>query len=185
MHVPISSSRSDRNSAVVDNKTCHLGYCYIRSEGGSYVGGLLVVTETGCPVAFHYTRPIRPNDMQRVLYGAALDRAISGDLITRSLLDATKQALRCLFVSSPACLGVRPSSPFPVVYPVAEHDEVELLPKVNVVAAANSKWLVHAGYESDAAPLAELLERVGGREVLLEPFTRIRTALEELQKQAA
>lgn len=187
MHVPIRSNEPEQKSrAQQGHEQNHLGYLYVDyRDDGSYVGGLLIVTLTGCPVAFHYTRPICPDELHRILYGASLEQAIAGDLIGKSLIDATRQKLKCLFLSHPACLTVRPHIDFAAVCRAVEGSGAVGARRVATVTAGGVEWYVREGFEADGRVVAELIEQVGGTDVLLEPFVRVRTALEHLRRQAA
>ncbi len=188
MHVPIASRNA--TSARLDKQPqdpgTYVGYCLVeQSEDGSFSGGLLVVTHKGCPVAFHYTRPICPDQVQRILYGAQLEEAVAGDLITASLVSATKQKLACLLVSRPACLVVRPATGFPVGCPAALGAPSTSSKHLARVTVAGTAWYVHSDFERDAATLAEMVDRMGGIDVALEPFQRVRLALDHIHQRAA
>lgn len=56
------------------------------TEEGDYLGGLLVTNETGVPKEFRHTQPIRPTQLQKMIYGDTLDRSIGSEAIAQTLL---------------------------------------------------------------------------------------------------
>ncbi len=51
-----------------------------------YFGGYLVLSEFGRPLEFHCSTPVRPNQAQKILYGATLRSYVLGELIGQALL---------------------------------------------------------------------------------------------------
>src|SRR3989304_4623640 len=50
------------------------------------VGGYLVLNQSGRPLEFHCTAPIKPNRAQQILYGPTLEPYLFGEQIGRALL---------------------------------------------------------------------------------------------------
>jgi hypothetical protein len=54
--------------------------------GGAFAGGLLVCDNRGLPVDFRYVEPIKPTQLQRLIYGEALRRYVMVEAIGAGLL---------------------------------------------------------------------------------------------------
>ncbi len=63
-----------------------IGYLSVKNIGGKFVGGVLVVDERAIPVEFKYTEPVVPTELQKIIYGKALHRYLSVELIAKALL---------------------------------------------------------------------------------------------------
>lgn len=67
----------------------HLAYVATYSPGnGVVMGGVLVTQANGLPMAFHYTEPVVPGRMQRLLYGKTLLPFLKQQVVTQSLMGA-------------------------------------------------------------------------------------------------
>ncbi len=158
-----------------------LGYLLTdETPATGYFGGLLIITSAGRPVAFHYTQqPVKPTEMHRILYGASLESFVRGHLIACSLLRACRHRPKLLLVSDGLLVSLQPTFGVPTAAPFDE--SLPAPPDCAVVTVAGTKWLIH-GREGEHVRrlLADQLEAVGGVEVLIEPFGRVRAALERL-----
>ena len=63
-----------------------IGYLSIKNINGKYTGGLLVVDQDGIPQEFKYSEPITPTKLQRIIYGKALEKYLSIEIIAKTLL---------------------------------------------------------------------------------------------------
>ena len=63
-----------------------IGYALSLSTPTGIIGGILVTDEKGFPLEFQYTDPILPTKIQRILYGASLDKYLKVDVILDNLL---------------------------------------------------------------------------------------------------
>ena len=166
-------------------------------------GGYLVLNAAGRPLEFHCTAPVKPNRTQEILYGAMLKPFLYGEQIGQTLLAKAKVTPLVVCTDQSAILAAREFSDVPLLQVLeakgtgkgakdaersggpddaerrhesyANHSLVEFELGRNRVA-------VHALHSSDQPliidrwqPHAELLD-------LLEPFCRIREALEEAQR---
>ncbi len=59
-------------------------FCHVSQEG-RHAGAILVTNQIGVPLEFKYTEPIAINRLQRILYGAVLDRYIHETLLRDAL----------------------------------------------------------------------------------------------------
>lgn len=65
----------------------YLGYFKMYSEREMYLGGLMVVDQRGIPVEFKYTDTIKPSKLQKVLYGAVLEKYLKEEVIIGNLVE--------------------------------------------------------------------------------------------------
>ncbi len=59
-------------------------YCQTGSDG-KHVGGMLVTNRIGVPLEFKYTEPVTITRLQKILYGAVLDRYLQETLLRECL----------------------------------------------------------------------------------------------------
>ena len=62
-----------------------VGFFHHLSADGKHMGAILVTNHIGVPLEFKYTEPVTMNRLQRILYGAVLDRYIHETAIRDSL----------------------------------------------------------------------------------------------------
>ena len=63
-----------------------IGYISVKNIGGKFVGGILVVDDSGIPVEFKYTEPVVPTELQKIIYGKVLEKYLSVEIIAKTLL---------------------------------------------------------------------------------------------------
>ena len=156
-------------------------------------GGYLVLNTAGRPMEFHCTAPIKPNRAQQILYGPTLEPFIYGEQIGQTLLEkaGTKPMFVC--IDRPARWAVREHVAPPVAWglPADNHQTAGHTYRIDN-AHGNGTHMVHFQHGSNrlAVPeraddrrlitehLAELAESFD----LVEPFARIREAIDEAQR---
>lgn len=171
-----------------------LAYFLATKEGGSYLGGLLVVDGAGIPVDFRYTEPITPTKLQSVLYGKALEPHLKEEVIQKTLLKELKGAPDLLVIpASDLAGGWGGEARCPVV--ALQRSQEQPLPRLGEVFRVNPRELLLQLAEG-AAPLrvifsaavdaaaqegacAKLVE-AGYHLDLLEPHERVAAALQSL-----
>src|SRR5271156_3836994 len=81
---------------------------YVQVDGnGSGRGALLVTDDATRPLEFRCTSPIKPNPLQRMLYGQTLRSYIAADLVGEPLLSATQEKPYVVLVKEPLFLKLR------------------------------------------------------------------------------
>ena len=64
-----------------------LGYMVVKNiEGSTYMGGIGVFNKYGIPQEFRYTDPVEPTEVQRILFGESLDKAVRVKVVGESLV---------------------------------------------------------------------------------------------------
>lgn len=144
-------------------------------------GGYLVLNAAGRPLEFHCTAPVKANRTQEILYGAMLKPFLYGEQIGQTLLAKAKVQPLLVCTDQTPVLAAREFSDMPLVQvldPKSKSDGHSLVE----FELGRNRVAVQASYSTDQQrvvdrwkPHAELLD-------LLEPFTRIREALEEAQR---
>lgn len=164
------------------------------------IGGYLILNAVGRPLEFHCTAPVRPNRAQEILYGPTLAPFLYGEQIGQTLVAKSKS--RPMFV----CTDVEP------VLSAREFVPVPVVLITQCGAEASGQLRLDAAHPTTPAPKGRQLLRfqLAGREAavaeahagdqnkvveqwqphaaamdLLEPFGRLREAIEEAQRGAA
>ena len=147
-------------------------------------GGYLVLNAAGRPLEFHCTSPVKPNRAQEILYGPTLRPYLFGEQIGQTLISKAKNDVGLVCTDLAACLAAREFSERPLLVILAKD-----------AAAAESEFVLGsrfklgknevataARFESDEQPIREFHSQLHDAIDLLEPFARIREALDEAQK---
>jgi hypothetical protein len=168
-----------------------LGFMDLHSldeEADAYLAALLVADERSIPVEFRCTRPVKPNQLQRSLYGARLRPYVAVDLCAAPLLDAISSEVDVLLTREQVFLDARERSSCPVLYlRRASAGLTEAEGETEIISHPDGAFdaielTAHPNYGEDvllSAELVTIFERVD----LLEPFGRIQKALEILIEQ--
>ena len=175
-----------------------LGFlCSARFENSEVTrGGILVTDAETKPLEFRCTGPIRPTNFQKVLYGSVLDSHILVELVGVALLNSLTEKPSALLVRESALVYLQPKME-PTVLLLSKHGEFDApesttpgassLPD-KLLTSASGKFepiILHCykGYHEHAAHIRADLSSVFAHYDLLEPFDRIRSALEVVHKQ--
>jgi hypothetical protein len=149
-------------------------------------GGYLVLNHAGRPLEFHCTAPVKANRAQEILYGPTLRPYLYGEQIGQTLIAKAKNEVALICTDQAGCLAAREFCDKPVLLvrskdadPDRTDSEAQygarfLLGKNDVAIAARFE----ADEQAARAFHATLVDGID----LLEPFARIREALEEAQK---
>jgi hypothetical protein len=175
-------------------------------------GGYLLLNESGRPLEFHCTAPVKANRAQQILYGPTLRPYLFGEQIGFTLLSKAKQTPRWVCTDCEPVLAARELVEFPVVLiedtaecpdktggdEADDHLDVAAFPRTpHRVDRANSScglitfslgnYLAHVppGRETDQQIVADHWRSLSQTLDLFEPFARIRDAVEEAQRMAA
>lgn len=153
----------------------NLGFLAILHEPGGTLGGYLVTNAWGRPLEFRLTSAVQPNRVQHILYGAALDSYLCGELIARTLVDKSALAVQWLITDHAAALAVRERLSMPVsLWRPGE------TPDGNLLAVARNLWCDDR-FPGDVPAVERILAKLGNFD-LGEPFQRIRDAVHEARK---
>lgn len=147
------------------------------------------------PMEFRCTTPIRPTNLQKVLYGGVLDKHVRVDLIGLPLMKTIKEKNTVILVRDKMLLEMRPSLDIPVIA-LTKDDEIDNPNGDNSDAkedncllssdAGNFEPIVIAAHKDHIAEREEWrvkLSEIFKKHDLLEPFSRISSALSQINKE--
>lgn len=134
--------------------------------GDAFRGGCLVTDEKTRPLEFRVSGAIRPSTLQKILYGDTLHEYICTVLLGGPLLQSLESRAEFVLVRDAEFLKLRPQLEMPLLWLRSTFDgQYALQP--------------FPGYEAEADNVGEVMPaRLKGRHIM-EPFLRIRAALEE------
>jgi hypothetical protein len=135
-------------------------------QGEVIRGGCLITDALTRPIEFWVSGMIKPSSIQKILYGDTLQEYISIDLIGVPLLESLEASPELILVREAEFLKLRQRVEIPVLW---------------VRATVDGQYVLQAlpGYENEAETGREILpRRLRGRNIV-EPFLRIRSAVEE------
>ena len=138
-------------------------------DGEAIRGGCLLTDAQTRPLEFRESGLIKPTPLQRVLYGKTLHEYILTELVGIPLLQALETQPDMVLVRDAVFLDLKARLGIPIywVHP-GEGGQIELRSE----PAAEGEW------SGEQPPLPEPLEGKG----VLEPFARVRKALEEAHR---
>ncbi len=135
-------------------------------DGEALRGGCLVTDGLTRPLEFRVSGAVRPTSLQKVLYGDTLHEYVCNDLLGMPILQTLESKPDFVLVRDAEFLKVRPKVEFPVLW---------------VRGTVDGQYVLQAfpGYDQEAEQVRDSLpKRLRGRSIL-EPFIRIKSALEE------
>ncbi|MGC8718256.1 MAG: hypothetical protein ACP5RW_09705 [bacterium] len=177
-----------------DKKDCLLAFLsiYEMSSNDGYIGSILVTDTQSIPLEFRCTHPIRPNIIQKTLYGDILERYIGVNLCGIPLLRSLQNSPSLLIVCRDFLLDIRKEVNYPVVY-IRREEEI-------ILTQNDSSILKREKFESptgkfepiiltflpnfeDETVVKDILESVFYSFDPLEPFERMNKAINVLLKE--
>lgn len=144
------------------------------------LGGYLLLNAGGRPLEFHCTAPVKPNRAQEILYGSSLRPYLCGEQIGQALVGRAKTDALLVFTDAAAATGVREFTKAPVVL-VRSGGQAAAASQLSLTLGDHDAAIDHR-YSSDQPAVLRIWKEHGEALDLLEPFARIREALEEAQK---
>jgi hypothetical protein len=152
------------------------------SELGLY-GGYLVLNAAGRPLEFHCTAPVKPNRAQEILYGNTLKPYLYGEQIGQTLIKKAKAATAVVFTDAEPALAAREFVEMPVALVSADAESL-IRPSLAPFKLGPHEVAVSVNFASDRGAILDRIANQLDQLDLLEPFGRIKEALEEAQKSA-
>jgi hypothetical protein len=170
-------------SSAAKSVAC-LGFLTVVEEADlGLLGGYLLLNAAGRPLEFHCTAPVKPSRAQEILYGATLRPYLYGEQIGQTLLTRSKLTPLVVCTDSEPVLAARDFTHVPLVL-VQQESGVRGQESGDSGQFSLAKNWVSPGrhYTSDEAAIRQAWPAQADALDLLEPFVRIREALEEAQK---
>lgn len=161
------------------------------------IGGYLLLNAAGRPLEFHCTAPVKSNRTQEILYGPTLKPYLYGEQIGQTLIARSKLTPIVVCTDSEPVLAVRDFIEIPLVLlldtdrgreSLAENDVTngQAIPAKDWRPPSFSLGMGRAvtapHYPSDEDQIRAAWPAQAEHLDLLEPFCRIREALDEAQR---
>lgn len=195
-HGKVSLARTDyhhelpRMSASTGKNVSAIGFLTAieHAEHGLF-GGYLILNTSGRPLEFHCTAPVKANRAQEILYGPTLRPFLFGEQIGQTLLAKAKIAPLLVCTDMEPILAAREFSEVPLLLVLestnatVEQDRSATLTKTFELGCRRARVLRSHSGDEDVVKDRWQVAHIDSLD-LLEPFTRIREALEEAQKTA-
>ena len=152
-----------------------------------FVGGLLVTNHQGRPLEFQCTVPIRANPTQEILYGPTLAPFILGELIGGTLVDKAGVKPNLILTDREQILELRNHIDRPVVLvdPLAQDSKSGGGTARRTFRLGRQLIQFHAAHDDDEISVGKEAQHIPADADLLEPFERVREALQETLKSGA
>jgi hypothetical protein len=149
-----------------------------------FLGGYLLLNAVGRPLEFHCTAPIRANRTQEILYGPTLRPFLFGEQIGQTLLTKSKLTPLVVCTDSEPALAVREFTEIPVVHVLGAPDGSSSNAPTSQFQLATNQVASAPGHLGDEQLIRAAWPPLADHLNLLEPFDRIREALDEAQRSA-
>ena len=149
-------------------------------------GGYLLLNASGRPLEFHCTAPVKANRAQEILYGPTLKPFLYGEQIGQTLIAKAKITPLLICTDNPSILAAREFCQTPLIWVLANQKGE---PSPSVIASqpfsiGKNSATTAPGFADDEAAAIAAWKPYSDYLDLLEPFVRIREALEEAQRSA-
>jgi len=155
----------------------NLGFLSVFQESNGFLGGYLVTNAWGRPLEFRISTAVQPNKVQQILYGDTLESYIAGEVIGKTLFEKSTTPVQLVVVDNRMCLDVRLRIDCPVALWYGATVGTGSMPGLMV----QPKVFCHTEFPQDIEMIRERLDKLTNVD-LVEPFARIREAVQEARK---
>ena len=147
----------------------HLAFLdLIQFEAGKAYRAAILLTQTNtAPIEFYLTDCVRPTNAQRILYGAILEGYIRNELFGKPLLAKLSNKPDVVVIQDPVFLEISKSSDCSFAL-ISRSNGIQ---KVIAPASKSEENVLHE------------LKRISRDYSILEPFERIKTAVNQVHQQ--
>ena len=165
---------------------------YVETE----TGAALITDHVTKPLEFRCTTPVKPNPVQRTLYGATLRAHIAVDLVGIPLIDAIQEKPQIVIAQDNSFLGLRPKIAHFLVCVAKQGEQFSTESARHLRESTDPGMLVcesgrfqplsvvtHWKYTGELPAILNILRPVFSVVDLLEPFARIEKAVAEVERQ--
>lgn len=167
--------KGEKVSMDEQEENARLGFIDVNILSDSSIRGALLVTDLETkPYEFRITSPIKPSQIQQILYGRTLSEFILAELICVPLLKACRENINLIIVKQIQLLNMRPHISIPVIC---------IFKKDNNNGQEIIETITHKNYftEKDGAKI--YIDALSVNFDIFEPFERIKLAISEVHKQ--
>jgi len=173
----------------LDTNTIRLGFLgqMSFSKGDAFRGGILVVDGNGKPVEFRCTSPVKPNTLQRALYGNSMMPHIATELMGLPLLKTLQEKPTVVLVEEETFLGVRQQIETPVFHILRKNGSSPDKDGAFTISSSSAAYepivvVSHVGHAADKSVCQQMLTEAFNRIDLCEPFARLHEAISYVQE---
>ena len=154
-------------------------------------GAFLLTDENTKPIEFRCTNPIRPTQLQTMLYGDILKDHILIELIGEPLIKTLKEMPDIILVAEPEFLALRAKVNVPVVL-IAKDEQIIAVggnqSDFQMLSSGSGQFepivfTTNDEFPQDRLAMKDVLTDIFNKNNLIEPFTRIASALEQVHIQ--
>ena len=158
-------------------------------EINGIMGAILVTDGETKPLEFRVTAPIKTTNFQKTLYGDVLLEHVLVELISLPLITALNEELDLILVKDPLFLGANNKQGIRIVH-IFEQNEKQQAPPNGAEELKSSKGggkkvFVETSpkYNAELPQIRDLLSALSEHRNLIEPFSRLNTACEQVHLQ--
>jgi hypothetical protein len=161
----------------------------ILDESTGIMGAILVTDGDTKPLEFRVTAPIKTTNFQKTLYGDVLLEHVLVELISLPLITALNEELDIILVKDPLFLGANAKQGIRVIHVFAQEENGQAIPSGSLELKASKsngqKTFIRTSqkYEAELPQIKELLNSLSENKNILEPFSRLKAACEQVHLQ--
>lgn len=168
------------------NEQLRLGFLTaIEMPDKGYVGGLLVTNQSGRPLEFQCTAPVKANTTQEILYGPTLESFILGELIGGTLVEKAGVKPQLILTDREKILELRNFIDQPLAFVSANAESGSKPAAGDGIRLGRQIVRIHPAHEADRGALTRDAAVIPQDADLEEPFGRVREALQETLRSGA
>ncbi len=164
-----------------------LGYIdFLKTQDG-YRAGLLITDETTKPVEFRVTTDVKIDELQKILYGSSLENVLYKEQFAVELIDAAQEDFDVLLTKEKELLSIREKIGKPVGF-IRKFDPFKAMDRnshkiVNLADRFEPLALTVSQEDSKLViPISRKLQEIYRNFNIMEPFDRIKKAIDYLSK---
>lgn len=136
-------------------------------DGSAFRGAVLLTQAQTVPLEFYLTDPLRPNSIQKVLYGSIFEDYLKFEVFGKPLLANLSSKPELIMVRKSALLNLIDSSEVPIAMISKENIIVDLV----------------AGKNYEEKIVRKEIENLAKQHSFYEPFERITAAVSQIHEQ--
>ncbi len=91
----------------------------------NYTGGVLITDGYGIPLEFKYSEPIKPTNLQKILYGKSIEKFITVDIISKKLLLSVQEKPRFVLINDLSLINSVSKYPLVYIYSASKETQEE------------------------------------------------------------
>jgi hypothetical protein len=178
-----------KKASDASNAVSAIGYLTVAADAEKRLcGGYLLLNHSGRPLEFHCTAPLAPNRAQTILYGSSLEPYLYGELIGRTLLEKGAAQVEIVLTDSPPAMSAETDRGPRIALAANANGQSDPSPlagrSLSLVRSGELGFWVSSSYVKETNQIFERLRSAVSLVDWLEPFERIRLALDEAHRDA-